>query len=71
MHIRPKTLLLLASPPLLLAAAAYIQWGTVGLPTLAPIPELTPATAVEPHGFPAWLRMGFLLDRPAPVAAAR
>ena len=57
MHIRPKTLLLLASPPLLLLAAAYIQWGTVGLPTLAPIPELAPAMAAEPHGFPAWLRI--------------
>jgi thiosulfate reductase cytochrome b subunit len=57
MHIRLKTLLLLVSPPLLLVAAAYIQWGTVGLPRLAPIPELTPATAVEPYGFPAWLRI--------------
>ena len=57
MHIRLKTLLLLVSPPLLLVAAAYIQWGTVGLPTLAPIPELSPATAVEPYGFPAWLRI--------------
>ena len=57
MHIRLKTLLLLVSPPLLLVAAAYIQWGTVGLPTLAPIPELTPATAVESYGFPAWLRI--------------
>ena len=57
MHIRLKTLLLLVLPPLLLVVAAYIQWGTVGLPTLAPIPELTPATAVEPYGFPAWLRI--------------
>jgi hypothetical protein len=28
MHIRLKTLLLLVSPPLLLVAVAYIQWGT-------------------------------------------
>ena len=57
MHIRLNTLLLLVSPPLLLVAVAYIQWGTVGLPTLAPVPELTPVTAVEPYGFPAWLRI--------------
>ncbi|MGO8745665.1 MAG: molybdopterin-dependent oxidoreductase [Thermoguttaceae bacterium] len=57
MHIRLNTLLLLVSPPLLLVAVAYIQWGTVGLPTLAPISELTPATMVEPYGFPAWLRI--------------
>jgi DMSO/TMAO reductase YedYZ molybdopterin-dependent catalytic subunit/thiosulfate reductase cytochrome b subunit len=57
MHIRLKTLLLLVSPPLLLVAVAYIQWGTVGLPTLAPIAELSPATAVEPYGFPSWLRI--------------
>ncbi len=35
MHIRLKTLLLLVSPLLLLLAAAYIQWGTVGLPLLS------------------------------------
>jgi DMSO/TMAO reductase YedYZ molybdopterin-dependent catalytic subunit/thiosulfate reductase cytochrome b subunit len=57
MRIRLKTLLLLVSPPLLLVAVAYIQWGTVGLPILAPVSELTPATAVEPFGFPAWLRI--------------
>ena len=57
MRIRFKTLLLLASPPLLLVAAAYIQWGTVGLPVLPPTPVLTPETAAEPFGFPAWLRV--------------
>jgi thiosulfate reductase cytochrome b subunit len=56
-HIRLKTLLLLVSPPLLLVAAAYIQWGTLGLPVLAPIVELTPATAAGPYGLPAWLRI--------------
>jgi hypothetical protein len=30
MHVRLKTLQLLISPLLLLLAAAYIQWGTVG-----------------------------------------
>ena len=57
MHIRLKTLLLLVSPLLLLVAAAYIQWGTVGLPTLATSPTMTPETAAEPYGFPAWLRI--------------
>jgi thiosulfate reductase cytochrome b subunit len=57
MHVRLKTLLLLVSPPLLLVAAAYIQWGTIGLPMLAPVSELTPVTAVGPYGFPAWLRI--------------
>ena len=57
MHIRLKTFLWLISPPLLLVCAAYIQWGTAGLPALAPIPELAPATTAEPYGFPAWLRV--------------
>ena len=35
MHIRLKILLLLVSPPLLLVSAAYIQWGTAGLPARA------------------------------------
>lgn len=57
MRIRLKTLLLLVSPLLLLVAAAYVQWGTVGLPALAAGPQLTPETAVAPFGFPAWLRI--------------
>ena len=57
MRIRLKTLLLLVSPLLLVVAAAYIQWGTFGLPVLPLSPVLTPATAVEPYGFPAWLRI--------------
>ena len=57
MHIRLKTLLLLVSPLLLLVAAAYIQWGTVGLPALPTSPTMTPETAAEPYGFPAWLRI--------------
>lgn len=57
MRIRLKSLLLLASPLLLMVAAAYIQWGTVGLPPLPPNPVITPETAVAPYGFPAWLRI--------------
>jgi DMSO/TMAO reductase YedYZ molybdopterin-dependent catalytic subunit/thiosulfate reductase cytochrome b subunit len=57
MRIRLQTLLLLVSPLLLVVAAAYIRWGTVGLPALPPNPEVTPEMAVEPYGFPAWLRL--------------
>ena len=57
MHLRLRTLLLVVSPLLLLIAAAYVQWGTVGLPALPPNPVFTPETAVEPYGFPAWLRI--------------
>ena len=57
MHIRPKTLLLLVSPLLLAFAAAYLQWGLIGLPTLPADSTLTPETAVEPYGFPVWLRI--------------
>jgi DMSO/TMAO reductase YedYZ molybdopterin-dependent catalytic subunit/thiosulfate reductase cytochrome b subunit len=57
MHIRLKTLLVIVSPLLLLIAAAYIQWGTVGLPPVASSLTLTSETAAEPYGFPAWLRI--------------
>jgi sulfoxide reductase catalytic subunit YedY len=55
MHIRLKTLLLLVSPLLLAIAAAYVQWGTVGLSVLPVSPTMTPETAAGPYGFPAWL----------------
>src|ERR1700675_3196259 len=57
MHVRLKTLLLLVSPLLLLVATAYIQWGTVGLPSVSSSPTLVPQTAVTPYGFPTWLRI--------------
>ncbi len=56
-HIRLRTLLLMVTPLLLLVAAAYVQWGTVGLPVLPASPTMTPDTATEPYGFPAWLRI--------------
>ena len=57
MRISFRTFLLLVSTPLLLFAAAYIQWGVAGLPTV-PIPvEWTIQTATQPYGFPAWLRI--------------
>ena len=57
MHIRFKTFLWIVSPLLLALAAAYIQWGTVGLPALPSSAVLTPERAAEPYGFPAWLRI--------------
>ena len=57
MCIRLKTFLLLVSPLILLVAAAYIQWGTVGLPPLSSSSAAVPATAAQPSGFPAWLRI--------------
>ena len=57
MHLRLKTFLLIVSPLLLVVATAYVQWGTVGLPTLTTGPTMIPETAAEPYGFPAWLRI--------------
>ena len=57
MRIRFKTLLLLVSPLLFAVAAAYIQWGTVGL---SPVPSRSTSdfdAAAQPYGFPAWLRI--------------
>jgi len=56
MRIRLSTLLPLISPLVLLVAAAYIQWATVGLPPVPPGQHII-TEAAEPHGFPAWLRI--------------
>ncbi len=56
MQIKLKTFLLMASP-LLLVVVAYVQWGTLGLPALPAAPTISPETAVEPYGFPTWLRI--------------
>jgi thiosulfate reductase cytochrome b subunit len=57
MRIRRRTLLVLVSPFVLAIAAAYVQWATVGLPAVSPVPTLAAETAEEPSGFPAWLRV--------------
>src|ERR1044072_3011503 len=57
MRMRCATLLLLVSPFVLLVAAAYLQWGTVGLPALPPSPALPTETVPALHGFPVWLRL--------------
>jgi len=53
--IRLTTLLSLAVPVVLLVIAAYVQWLTVGLPPVSTVQEVTPATATQPYGFPAWI----------------
>jgi methionine sulfoxide reductase catalytic subunit len=57
MRVKLATLLTLVSPLLLIVAAAYVQWGTAGLPTVSPGPMITSETPTEPYGFPAWLRL--------------
>lgn len=52
MRITRRAVVLLASPLLLLVAAAYLQWGLTGLPSVP-----APLHAAEPSGFPAWLRI--------------
>lgn len=57
MNIRRKSLLLLASPLLILVAAAYMQWGALGLPPLPALQTLNLELTAEPRGFPDWLRI--------------
>ena len=54
MRIQPKTLAVLASPFVLLIAAAYLQWGLWGLP---PVPESPPLPFTEHDAFHAWMRV--------------
>jgi thiosulfate reductase cytochrome b subunit len=54
MRIQPKTLAMLASPLVLLVAAAYLQWGLSGLPR---VPESPPLPFTEHDAFPAWMRV--------------
>jgi DMSO/TMAO reductase YedYZ molybdopterin-dependent catalytic subunit/thiosulfate reductase cytochrome b subunit len=56
MRIRLLTLLLLLAPLVLPVAVAYLQWATVGLPTVPPVPQAVLDTAPS-QGFPPWLRV--------------
>jgi sulfoxide reductase catalytic subunit YedY len=56
MRIRPVTLVLLLSPPVLPVAVAYLQWVTVGLPDIPPLSQAALDTS-PPQGFPSWLRV--------------
>ncbi len=50
-----RVALLLVAPLLLLIAAAYLQWGIAGLPSMNAYANTADAGA--PSGFPAWLRI--------------
>ncbi len=56
MRMRWRMLLVLGLPFGVLILAAYVQWAALGLPPLPSVAAVTPATATEPYGFPAWLR---------------
>ncbi len=57
MHFQFKTLLTLIVPLVLLVIAAWIQWAVAGLPPAPIIPNPAPGAAVEPYGFPGWIRL--------------
>jgi DMSO/TMAO reductase YedYZ molybdopterin-dependent catalytic subunit/thiosulfate reductase cytochrome b subunit len=54
-RLRLSTLLPLILPIVLAVIAAYVQWLTVGLPSVPAAVHFTPQTATEPYGFPAWI----------------
>ena len=58
MRISLRTLLFLISLPLLLIAAAHIQWGVVGLPTVP-----TPLQTLETLNAARWFS-GLAADHP-------
>jgi hypothetical protein len=53
-RIRFSTLLPLVLPVVLAVLAAYVQWATVGLPSVPTPQHITPETTTLPYGFPAW-----------------
>jgi sulfoxide reductase catalytic subunit YedY len=61
-RVRLVPLLLLVLPPELLVAAAYLEWGTVGLPALPLGPLPVAGVAVAPLGFPLWLRIAHYVN---------
>ena len=62
MHVRFKTLLVLAAMPLLAVLAAYGQWGFAGLPALPAMPVPANDAHMEPFGFPSWLRVAHYVN---------
>ena len=53
--MRLSTFLPLILPLVLAVIAAYVQWIITGLPATRAIEDLTPETATQPFGFPAWI----------------
>lgn len=62
MYIKTRTLLFIFTPVVLLFAAAYMQWGISGLPAVPQMPDPSPGSAVQPFGFPAWLRYAHYIN---------
>ncbi len=60
-RIRLRTLFLLLSPLVLPVVVAYLQWATVGLPTVPPAGQAVHGEAPSP-GFPAWLRVAHYVN---------
>jgi hypothetical protein len=54
-RIRFSTLVPLLLPIALAVTAAYVQWATVGLPSVPEPQQITPETTTLPYGFPAWI----------------
>ena len=54
MRIRLPTLLLMASPLVLPVIVAYVQWATMGLPSVPPVVPAPPGPSTS-QGFPPWL----------------
>ncbi len=54
MRVQPRIVLLVLSPFALMIAAAYVQWGLMGLP---PLPESPPLPFAPDDAFPAWMRI--------------
>src|SRR5437773_578274 len=54
MRIRHTALMMIALPFLLAVTAAYIQWATIGLPSL-PATPLNSFGSTHPQGFPVWI----------------
>jgi thiosulfate reductase cytochrome b subunit len=59
MRIRPTILLLFVTPLLLMVAAAYIQWGVVGLP---PLPRTSQLFYDAKDAFPVWMRYAHYIN---------
>ena len=56
MRISRTPLLLFIAPLVILVAAAYLQWATVGLPA-GPMMSQAPPDTTPSQGFPGWLRV--------------
>jgi DMSO/TMAO reductase YedYZ molybdopterin-dependent catalytic subunit/thiosulfate reductase cytochrome b subunit len=54
--IRPSILMIAAGMLIVLIAAAWIETSIWGLPSIPPIPQISPNNFAGPHGFPVWVR---------------